>query len=287
MDVHHFSVGAMRPYGGALFDGRTPGLAPADLVCHCLLLETSVGLILVDTGLVAEDTARSAERISPFFRITDRVSLPAEQAAVNHIRRLGRNPGDVRHVILTHLDFDHVGGLPDFPGAAVHLSRREAEAARRAHMPKERARYRTANAIDQSNWRLYDPFPAEFFGLPASYLDGIPGLMLVWLPGHTKGHCGVAMDLGRGQWLLHAGDAIFNGRELDPDRPSMPTGARLYQWFMEASQAERRHSLAQLRRIRRDGSEHVTIICTHDPAILARSGIERTTVWQRSPGTGG
>ncbi len=126
--------------------------------------------------------------------------------------------------------------------------------------------------------------PAEFFGLPATYLDGIPGLMLVSLPGHTAGHCGVAIDLGRGQWLLHAGDAIFNARELDPDRPSMPTGARLYQWFMETSQTERRRSLAALRRIRRDHWEHVEIVCTHDPALLARSRTEHTT---RAPALAG
>lgn len=287
MEVHHLGIGAMRPYGGALFDGRTPGFGPADLVCHCLLLETSVGLVLVDTGLVAEDAGRSAERVSPLFRMTNRPSFPPDEAAVSHIRRLGHDPADVKHIVMTHMDFDHVGGLPDFPAATVHLSRAEADAARGPNTPKERARYQTVNAMDQSNWQLYGPLVAEFFGLPATYLDGIPGLMLVWLPGHTHGHCGVAMDLGRGQWLLHAGDAILNGHELDPDRPSMPTAARLLQWTIEASQVQRRHSLAELRRIRRDAGDHVTIICSHDPAILARSGTERTTVHQRSPGTGG
>ena len=287
MEVHHLGIGAMRPYGGALFDGRTPGLGPADLVCHCLLLETSVGLVLVDTGLVAQDAQRSAERISPFFRVADRVRLRPEESAVSQIRALGRDPGEVRHVIMTHLDFDHVGGLPDFAHAAIHLSAAEAQAARRPTTPKERARYRTVNEMDQANWTLYDPFPAEFFGLPATYLEGIPGLMLVALPGHTKGHCGVAIDLGRGEWLFHAGDALLNGHELDPERPKTPTAARLYQWFMESSQRQRRASLAALRRIRRDYGDHVTIVCTHDPAMLARSRTEHTTVRQWSPGTGG
>ncbi len=277
----------MRPYGGALFDGRTHGLGPADLVCHCLLLETSVGLVLVDTGLAAQDAERSEERISPFFRITDRIRLSPEQSAASQIRELGHDPADVRHVVMTHLDFDHVGGLPDFGHAAVHLSATEAQAARRPTTPKERARYRTVNEMGQANWVLHGPFSAEFFGLPATYMEGIPGLMLVALPGHTKGHCGMAIDLGRGQWLLHAGDALLNGHELHPERPSMPTGARMYQWMMESSQRQRRASLADLRRIRRDHGDHVTILCTHDPAMLARSRTEQTTVRQRSPGTGG
>ncbi len=287
MIVHHLGIGAMRPYGGALFDGRTPGFAPANMVCHCLLLETSVGLILVDTGLVAADASRSAERINPFFRITDRVRLDPEEAAVSHLRRLGHRPDEVGNIVMTHLDFDHVGGLPDFPHASIHLARAEADAARRPGTPKEWARYHTVNLMDQSNWRLYDRFPAEFFGLPATYLDGIPGLMLVALPGHTKAHCGVAIDLGRGQWLLHAGDAVFNLRELDAARPSTPTGARLYHWLMETSQAQRRRSLAELRRIQREQSNHVRILCTHDPALLAQSGTERIADLKRAVFGGG
>src|SRR4051812_42589688 len=225
MDVHHLNCGAMQPYGGALWDGKTRGPGPANLTCHCLLLETSVGLVLVDTGTVGRDAVASAQRISPFFRITDRVRLVPAEAAFNQIARLGHDPAEVKHVVMTHLDFDHVAGLPDFPGAKVHLSDAEAWAARRPTTPKERARYKPVAAANQSAWHSYDTFPADFFGLPATYLEGIPGVMLVWLPGHTKGHCGVAIDLGRGQYLLHAADAIFNGRELD-ELPFTPPAAR-------------------------------------------------------------
>lgn len=287
MKIHHLNCGAMRPYGGALFDGRTRGPGPANLVCHCLLLETSVGLVLVDTGIAADNATAARRRISPAFRIIDRVRVVPAEAAINQVRRLGHDPADVKHIVMTHLDFDHVGGLADFPRATVHLSGAEASAARQPATAKERARYRTVNAIDQANWHPYRTLPAEFFGLQATYLAGIPGLMLVSLPGHTLGHCGVAIDLGRGQWLLHAGDAIFNAHELDPVAPSMPTGARLLQWTMESSQAARRRSLRHLRRIQRDYWEHVTVICTHDPAILARSRDQQTTTREWSPGTGG
>ena len=90
--------------------------------------------------------------------------------------------------------------------------------------------------------------------------------MLVSLPGHTKGHCGVAIEQG-GTWLLHAGDAILNRREIDPT-PRTPTGARLFQWTMETSQVQRRRSLAKLKALRRERGAEVEIICTHDPALL-------------------
>jgi glyoxylase-like metal-dependent hydrolase (beta-lactamase superfamily II) len=271
MKIHHFSAGEMQPLGGALFDGRTPGMGPAHFICHCLLLETAWGPILIDAGVVGQDTERSAALIGPLFLNAFNIRLRSNESAAAQITRLGHQVGDVKHVIMTHMDFDHVGGLPDFPNATIHLSRLEARAVRAPSGLKERARYGVANAVSQSNWHVYDHFNAEFFGLPATYLDDVPGLMLVALPGHTKGHCGVAIDLGRGQWMLHAGDAILNARELAPVHPSMPTGARLLQWSMESSQRQRRRSLASLRRIRRDQGHHVEIICTHDPYLLATS----------------
>ena len=41
------------------------------------------------------------------------------------------SPEAVGHIVMTHLHFDHAGGLPDFPGAHVHVHRREVEAMRR------------------------------------------------------------------------------------------------------------------------------------------------------------
>ena len=286
MEVHHLNCGAMQPYGGALWDGKTRGPGPANLTCHCLLLETSVGLVLVDTGTVGRDALATERRLSPLFRVADRVRLIPGEAAFHQIARLGHDPAGVRHIVMTHLDFDHVAGLPDFPGAKVHLAAEEVRAARVPTTPKARARYKPVAAANQSAWQTYETFPAEFFGIPATYLEGVPGLMLVALPGHTKGHCGVAIDLGRGDWLLHAADAIFNAQELR-ERPSTPTAARLYQWFMETSQVQRRRSLFELRRIARDHGDHVHIICTHDPAQFEASRTERTTTRQWSPGTGG
>lgn len=274
MKIHHLGAGEMQPFGGALFDGRTPGVGPSHFVCHCLLLETAAGLILIDAGVVGRNAERSAELIGPVFRTAFNMRLRSEESAAAQVERLGFQPGDVKHIVMTHMDFDHVAGLPDFPNATVHLSGAEAKAVRSPRSPKESARYGVANAFSQSNWHSYDHLDAEFFGLPATYLDEVPALMLVWLPGHTRGHCGVAIDLGRGQFMLHAGDAILNARELDPEHPSMPTGARLLQWSLEASQAQRRRSLASLRRINRDQGHHVEIICTHDPYLLAMSSPE-------------
>lgn len=45
MRVHHLNCGTMRPFGGRLVDGTGSVLRRAEMVCHCLLLETSGGLV--------------------------------------------------------------------------------------------------------------------------------------------------------------------------------------------------------------------------------------------------
>lgn len=124
MRVHHLNCGCMCPFGGALYDGfsRSP---LAHLSCHCLLLETdSHGLVLVDTGIGLQDMARPGYRLSGFFRLFNNIQFDRRLSAWQQIVDLGFKPEDVRHIILTHLDFDHAGGISDFPQARVHLLQR-------------------------------------------------------------------------------------------------------------------------------------------------------------------
>ena len=275
MRVHHLNCGAMQPYGGALFDGQTAGLGPAELSCHCLLLETDAGLVLVDTGTVSANAQDAAARHNAFFRVVDRIRLDPAEAAANQIARLGHRSSDVMNIVMTHLDFDHAAGLVDFPGARIHLSAAEANAAQHPRGLKNRERYRPAQfRAGEPRWRTYPEFTTTWFEIPAIPVDGVPGVMLISLPGHTPGHCGVAIQDGS-RWLLHAADAIFNHRELDPDAPSMPTGARAYQWFMQTSQVQRRRSLKHLRRLAQDHSGEVEVICTHDPSLMKDPRLSR------------
>lgn len=268
MLITHLNCGAMQPFGGAGFDGVTPGVAPAELSCHCLLLQREDRLMLIDTGAVSTDPVADKRRHSGFFLAIDRIRLHRDEAAACQIQALGHSLGDVSDIVMTHLDFDHAAGLVDFPHARIHLAKAEVEAALHTSGPINRARYR----LDQfkgsmPRWRTYANFNENWFGLAAEPIAGWYDVMLVSLPGHTPGHCGVAIRTNE-RWLLHAADAIFNHRELDPIAPSTPTLARLYQWTMQTSQRQRRWSLHALQRIARDHASEVQIICTHDPVLF-------------------
>jgi len=87
----------------------------------CLLVETDQGLVLVDTGLGQDDYLHRPGILRTFQLITI-VPLDPDEAAARQVAGLGYKTGEVRHIVLTHMHFDHCGGLADFPQAAVHLS---------------------------------------------------------------------------------------------------------------------------------------------------------------------
>jgi len=114
---------------------------------------------------------------------------------------------------VTHLDFDHAGGIEDFPNARVHVTAREKEVAdeRKGGAFVSRKRYRPEQWDDATNWSLY-PFGGgePWFGFDSVRdLQGLPPeILLIPLAGHTWGHAGVAVLKDGGRWLMYAGDAI-------------------------------------------------------------------------------
>jgi glyoxylase-like metal-dependent hydrolase (beta-lactamase superfamily II) len=262
--VHHLNCGTMCPYGGRLMHG--PG--PQHLVCHCLLIETpDAGLVLVDTGFGMGDV-RDPGRLSPVFRTANGIRLSPRETALHQVERMGFDRRDVRHIVLTHLDFDHAGGLTDFPWAQVHVLRREHRAARLTRDEMlARQRYRPAQWGSDTRWHLYDGLGDTWFGFEAvRELRGLPPeLLMVPLPGHTWGHAGVAVAVGGG-WLLHAGDAYFYQGEMDTRRPTCTAGLEAYQKVMEVDRERRLANQHRLRGLVHDHGDEVLVFCAHDPS---------------------
>src|SRR3546814_7811155 len=95
MRIHHLSCGTCCPIGGRRFDGTTDGPF-GHLVCHCLLIESDAGLILVDTGFGTRDVDHPHRRLSEFFLTLNNIQLRPEETAVAQVRALGFDPRDVR-----------------------------------------------------------------------------------------------------------------------------------------------------------------------------------------------
>src|SRR5689334_7754784 len=107
MRIHHLNCVSSCPLGGSLMDGRSKRSLHAQLACHCLLLETGVGLVLVDTGYGLTDVAAPRSRLSPVMLAMMQPELRPEMTAFEQVKQLGFEPRDVQDIVLTHLDFDH------------------------------------------------------------------------------------------------------------------------------------------------------------------------------------
>lgn len=178
------------------------------LAMNCVLLqhEGSPGRILVEAGAGDKWTAKEAG-IYQFDRTTEgRI-----RTVVDALREAGTQPGDITDVVVTHLHFDHAGGLTrladgadaerptylaTFPAARIHVQRREWEdaLANRSTMTRTYLRSHLDPIADRVV--LHDG-PAEV----------LPGLRVRPLPGHTWGQQGIFWQ-DAGGTLCFPGDLI-------------------------------------------------------------------------------
>ena len=242
-------------------------LGPGRMVCHCLLVETKDGLLLVDTGIGLEDVKARGGRLGKIFGVVTAARFDPDEAAVNQVMRLGYKPEDVRHVVPTHLDLDHASGIVDFPHANVHVLDREHEAAMTVPTWVEALRYPSALWSHGPKWKLHS-LREKWFDLDAVRIADEPEVLLVGLFGHTRGHCGVAVREGD-RWLLHAGDSYFSHGEVHAASRTCPLGLRFFQWAVERDRKMRLGNQARLRELARTRPE-VTIFSAHCPVELER-----------------
>jgi len=226
------------------------------VVCRCLLLAEGEQLALVDTGIGLADVRSPVERLGQPLIDMAGFQFNEPDTAVRRIESLGLNPSDVRHIILTHGDPDHVGGLADFPAAQVHVAEEELASIASGHW-----RYVPAQFAHSPRWKTYGPAARRWFGLEARPIDvGFSAeVLLIPLFGHTLGHCGVAIPQEE-RWLLHVGDAYYLRAELTTD--DHPVSAIAAQRADDDGQ--RRASLELLRQLVRDHGDEVELVGYHD-----------------------
>lgn len=269
LKIHHLNCGSMCPACQRLVSGQGSWREPGKLVCHCLLIETLQGLVLVDSGIGHQDVLHAQQRLGKTFLSLFRPRLLLEETALVQVQGLGFNPQDVRHIITTHLDLDHAGGLADFPHAKVHIFKPELQQILHPGL-REKLRFRMPQFAHQPQWVVHEEQGEDWMGF--SSIRAIPGLdsdiLIVPLIGHTKGHVGVAVRDGAG-WLLHCGDAYYHHSQIT-QTPDMPLLLKVFELGIQALPSARIRNLARLRELSRTHESNVALFCAHDPVELAR-----------------
>jgi glyoxylase-like metal-dependent hydrolase (beta-lactamase superfamily II) len=168
------------------------------------LVQHPDGNVLFDTGghpaLVSDPRARLGDAADAF-----EVTMQEGDDVVSQLARAGVSPPDVGHVALSHLHYDHAGGIEFFPHAQFYAQRRELEF---AHWPPvyQREIYVRADFDHPVAWNELDG-EFDIFG------DG--RVVLFPTPGHTAGHQSLLVHLDGDQTMILVADAAYLPRNIE------------------------------------------------------------------------
>jgi glyoxylase-like metal-dependent hydrolase (beta-lactamase superfamily II) len=193
-----------------------------------VLIERDNGLVLFDTGI----GTRIEEEMRPpiywgnlfFHRCVMRTRFnPQHDALIHQLQRLGFKPADVKNVIISHLHWDHAGGMRDFPHAHFFIGRREWDfASNLSGIPL----FKNAFIKEQFcgadlDIELIETDPRKpFKNFPASYdLFGDGSMVLIDMPGHSTGLMGLYVTMPSGRRFLFSADTFYFQEGLEQRMP--------------------------------------------------------------------
>jgi len=155
------------------------------------------GHVLFDTG-AHRDFIDDPGRLGPAAEYWE-VTMSQDDHLEARLATLGLHPEQIRHAAVSHLHYDHSGGVGELPNAAIYIQEDEL---RFAHYPPvyQRDIYLKWTYDDVANWKAlrgnYDVFN-----------DGT--VLLFPTPGHTPGHQSMLVRTDSHALIL-AGDAIYD-----------------------------------------------------------------------------
>ena len=185
------------------------GLVRLPFMCG-LAEHSELGPILLDAPYGHEGPANLGTLMSSLLQKTGLV-FKERWSVVPRLEQLGFRPADLSQILMTHLHYDHTGGMKTLAHANFHLSRREWDAAHDGSIGQAGARgyARDDFAALSNRLVLHEPVPHLADSPQGLDVFGDGSVEMFFLPGHTPGHCGYRLHLKDGGAIFFAGDAAF------------------------------------------------------------------------------
>ena len=216
---------------------------------NCLLVETPAGRVLIETGIGERLDAKN----TTMREVEGTPIVPA-------LRGAGFDPATVDVVAMSHLHFDHAGGLlladgtKAFPRARIVAQRSEWEIALGGNS-------RLVASYDQPELRLVADWGAE--GWTEGDRELLPGVSVVRTGGHSRLHgsqgAGRASSDGE-HWGVKAASStrLETARGLARCRPRQDEHGQFFDWRRWGAGSQRhRHSAGAVGRAGCRNREHV------------------------------
>jgi glyoxylase-like metal-dependent hydrolase (beta-lactamase superfamily II) len=136
----------------------------------------------------------------------------ATKRLVAHLAAIGKQPEQVRRIVLTHAHFDHVGDarrLRERTGGRTCIHEDDAKFMRSGKAPPLDRSFRLARIAAMVPSGSIGGGPVDETFTDNELLDVAGGLRALHTPGHTPGHCSF---LHEPTGVLITGDSLFNWR---------------------------------------------------------------------------
>jgi glyoxylase-like metal-dependent hydrolase (beta-lactamase superfamily II) len=169
-------------------------------------IETAAGIkVLFDTGC-------SPDYKQTWGLLNDFLPYVRERFMVDALKELKLAPGDIDYVVMSHLHYDHAGGLSSFRGTKAKIVVQKAEV-----QTVMAAVYTNRNDLAYAGYLGTD---FQFTDLNWMVIDGdydlLPGIHLILLPGHSAGEMGALIETKNTGDVILASDAIYTAENYGP-----------------------------------------------------------------------
>jgi len=175
-----------------------------ELACEPMLIQYEGKNYLIDSGVGFN---KLTEKQLRNFGVTE------ESTILESLKELGLTPEDIHFVLMTHLHFDHAGGLtrwegetlvPTFPNAKIYTSKVEWDEMRNPNI-------RSRNTYWKENWEPIQHLVETF----EDRLQVAPGIEMIHTGGHSDGHAIIKLTQS-GETILHMADIMPTHAHQNP-----------------------------------------------------------------------